>query len=299
MALTVDQAIARVPLWKGKTELKVFPLGGGITNRNYKIDVDGESFVLRITGEKTELLGIDRENEYISNMLAGKLGIAPEVIYFIRPEGYLVTRYLDSRPIPPEEITTKANLKQLASILKRIHSMPPVPGKFDVFDIIKDYTKTVHQYNVEFPSDFNFLSEHTIDAEKALLKQQYEPLPCHNDLLNANFLFDGNIRILDWEYAGMGDIFFDLANFASHHQLSDDLDHWLLECYFGEVNPRYWGRLKIMKCMSDFREAMWALIQVAVSTLDFDFNGYANKYFERMKLSMNNPEWDCWIKEVE
>jgi thiamine kinase-like enzyme len=299
MALTLNEAIARVPQWVGKKDIKTFPLGGGITNINYKIDVDGESFVLRITGEKTELLGIDRQNEYLANLQAGKLGIAPEVIYFIRPEGYLITRFLDSRPLPPEEISTRANIKQLASLLKIIHSMPPVPGLFDVFKVVEDYTKTVREYNVEFPSDFGFLTARALEAERALLHHQYDPSPCHNDLLNANFLFDGNIRILDWEYAGMGDVIFDLANFSAHHQLTDDLDQWLLECYFGEVPPHLWGRLKIMKSMSDFREAMWALIQVAVSKLDFDFRGYANKHFERMKLTMNNPDWDCWIKEVE
>lgn len=299
MKLTLEEAIARVPQWEGRTDLKVFPLDGGITNLNYKIDVDGESFVLRITGERTELLGIDRQNEYIANQQAGTLGIAPEVIYFIRPEGYLVTRYLDSRPLPPEEICSRANIKQLASILKKIHNMPPIPGQFDVFRVVEDYTRTVQEHNVTFPPDFEFLSAQTNNAEKALLKHPYSPAPCHNDLLNANFLFDGNIRILDWEYAGMGDEFFDLANFSAHHQLTDELDRWFLECYFGAVHPRDWGRLKIMKCMSDFREAMWALIQVAVSTLDFDFRGYANKHFERMKLPMKSPEWDRWIKEVE
>jgi len=298
MSLTIYEAIARVPQWAGKTDLKVIPLEGGITNLNYKVDVNGESFVLRITGARTELLGIDRENEYIANRQAGEIGIAPEVIYFIQPEGYLVTRFLDSRPLPPQEISTKANIKLLASILKKIHAMSSVPGRFDVFEIVEEYIKTVGQYDVAFPSDFDLLLTRAHEAKSALNAHPYFPAPCHNDLLNANFLFDGNIRILDWEYAGMGDVFFDLANFSAHHELNEDQDRWLLECYSGEVNPQNWSRFKIMKAMSDFREAMWALIQVAVSTLDFDFRGYANKHFERMKLLMNNPEWDHWIKEV-
>jgi len=299
MTLTLSEAIDRVPQWVGKTDLKTTPLGGGITNFNYKVDVGGESFVLRITGAKTELLGIDRQNEYIANKQAGELGIAPEVIYFIQPEGYLVTRFLDSRPLPPEEITTRANIKQLASILKRIHSMPAVPGKFDVFNVVKDYIKTVQKYDVAFPLDFDYLTFCVKTAESALTNHPYHPLPCHNDLLNANFLFDGNIRILDWEYAGMGDVFFDLANFSAHHQLTDDQDHWLLESYFDSDDPKNWCRLKIMKSMSDFREAMWALVQVAVSTLDFNFQEYANFHFERMKIPMNNPDWDRWITEVK
>jgi len=299
LPLTLAEAISRVPQWGGKKGLKTTPLPGGITNLNYKVDVDGESYVLRITGERSELLGIDRQFEHAANLQAGELGIAPEVVYFIEPEGYLVTRFIKARPLPPEEITTAPWIKQLTAVLKKIHSMPAIPGKFDVFKVVADYTRTIARYNVNFPVDFDQITTRTQQAESALLVHPYKPAPCHNDLLNANFLYDGNIRILDWEYAGMGDIFFDLANFSAHHELNEDQMHWLLECYFGQVTPQNWARLKIMRSMSDFREATWALIQVAVSSLDFDFQAYANKYFERMRFLMNNPEWDQWIMEVK
>jgi len=298
MTLTLEEAIARVPFWAGKPDLKTTPLDGGITNMNYKVEVGGEAFVLRITGARTELLGINRDNEYFANKLAGEFGIGPEVVFFIRPEGYLVTRFLDSRPLPLEEITLKANVKKVASVLKKIHAMPTVPGEFDIFKVVEEYTQTVKEYKVEFPPDFEWISARAKEAENALTKYPYTPCPCHNDLLNANFLIDEDIRILDWEYAGMGDVFFDLANFSVHHQLTDDQDRWLLECYCGEVSHHAWGRLKILKTMSDFREAMWALIQLAVSTLDFDYREYANKHFERMKSTMKASEWDRWIEEA-
>ena len=102
MTLTVEQAIARVPVWQGATDIRVSPLEGGITNRNYRVDVGDTSFHLRLAGDNTALLGIDREHEYYAARLAGELGAAPEVAYFVRPEGYLVTRFIPGRPIPPE-----------------------------------------------------------------------------------------------------------------------------------------------------------------------------------------------------
>ena len=99
MPLTLEEAIARVPHWAGAEDLKATPLSGGITNCNYRIDLGGEAFVLRIVGVDTELLGINREYEYAANLAAGRLGIAPDVYYFIRPEGYLVTRFIAGRPI--------------------------------------------------------------------------------------------------------------------------------------------------------------------------------------------------------
>ena len=103
-------------------------------------------------------------------------------------------------------------------------------------------------------------------------------MPCHNDLLNANFLDDGErLCIVDWEYAGMGDRFFDLANFSINHELDADAEHGAaLAAYFGEVRDEDLQALELMRFMSDFREAMWGVVQAAVSELDFDFEAYAS-----------------------
>jgi thiamine kinase-like enzyme len=299
MALTVDEAISRVPQWANAGDLKVSPLGGGITNSNFRVDTGGESFALRIAGADTDLLGINREYEYAANLAAGKLGIAPEVIYVIHPEGYLVTRFITARPFPPEEITQPDNIRRVMEIVRKIHSMPEIPGAFSVFRTVENYAETARRYHVEFPENFDWLIGRMNEAEAALMTDP-EPLrPCHNDLLNANFLIDDRIYVLDWEYAGMGDIFFDLANFSDHHELSDEQDHWLLECYFGKVTDKQIAHLKIMKVMSDLREAMWALVQIGISELDFDYRGYANRFFARVFENINDPRWDQWIKEMK
>ena len=298
MALTLEEALARVPQWVGAGDLKATPLGGGITNSNFRIDVGGEAFVLRIAGADTELLGINREHEYAAHLAAGKLGIAPEVFYFIRPEGYLVTRFIAGRPILPEEICRPENIRRVMDVVRKIHSMPEVPGTFDVFRIVADYSEIARRYQVAFPQNFDWLIERMQAAKKALNTHPHPLCPCHNDLLNANFLTNGQLYILDWEYAGMGDPFFDLANFSDHHKLTDEQDRWLLKCYFEEVIPSQWAHLKIMKIMSNLREATWALVQIGISKLDFDFRDYADKFFGRVIENIQNPHWNEWLKEV-
>jgi thiamine kinase-like enzyme len=140
--------------------------------------------------------------------------------------------------------------------------------------------------------------QHMQAAEKVLASHPVAPCPCHNDLLNANFLTNSALHILDWEYAGMGDLFFDLANFSDHHQLTDEQDHWLLKCYFEEVKPSQWAHLKIMKIMSDLREATWGLVQIGISKLDFNFRDYANKFFVRVIENLQNSQWNEWLKEA-
>jgi thiamine kinase-like enzyme len=299
MPLTLEEAIARVPRWAGAEDLRATPLSGGITNCNYRIDVGEEAFVLRIAGTDTALLGINREYEYAANLAAGRLGVAPEVYYFIRPEGYLVTRFMPGRPILPDEMRQPENIRRVMDTLRKVHSMADIPGAFNAFGTIQKYADTAHQYQVVFPQNYDLLNVHVQEAEKALLAHADRSCPCHNDLLNGNFITNGRLTLLDWEYAGMGDLFFDLANFSDHHDLTNEQDRWLLEDYFNEeATPEHWAHLKIMKIISDLREATWGLVQVGISTLDFDFREYADRFFGRVFDNIQKSQWNEWLKEV-
>jgi thiamine kinase-like enzyme len=296
--IPVEEAIARIPMWKDATDLQVSLLRGGITNHNYRVDVGGKSFVLRISGDKTELLGIHREHEYNTQVIASELGIAPEAVYFYEPEGYLVTRFIEGHHIELEEMREPENLVRVVDILHNIHALPTIPGTFSAFQVVRDYAETARQYKVPFPQNFKWLFHQMKEAETALSSRPLVPRPCHNDLLNGNFLQGDKLYILDWEYAGMGDVFFDLANFSNNHELSDHECRFLLDCYFEKLTPRHEAHLNIMKIMSDFREAMWGLVQIGISNLDFDFRAYADKHFDRLTQNILNPGWEQWLKEV-
>jgi thiamine kinase-like enzyme len=296
--MPLEQVIARVPQWVGAGDLKTSILGGGITNQNFLIETGGQSFVLRIPGANTELLGINRQHEHAANLLAGRLGIGPEVVYFIEPEGYLVTLFIAGRPIRQVEMREPQTIRLVAETLHKVHAMPEIPGEFWVPRIVEDYTRIAKRYDVAFPKNFDWLVERLGEVEAALQAKPFALRPCHNDLLNENFLYDGQIRILDWEYAGMGDPYFDLANFSVNHDFADDHDRHLLSDYFGEVTSVNWARLKIMKIVSDFREAMWGTVQMGISKLDFDFGEYASKHFDRLTKNIQDPRWEQWIKEI-
>lgn len=305
MALTLEQAIARVPFLKDAKDIKSTELTGGITNKNYKLETGGKAYMLRITGENTDLLGIKREIEHASNLAAGLLGIAPEVLYFIEPEGYLVTRFIDGKRIPPEEMVKPDNIRRVVRKLRMYHTRAPeVKGEFNVFRRVEHLIGISKQHGSKFPFDFDWIMGKMKDVETALLKDPYVPTPCHCDLLNLNFLDEnvageiGEVKILDWEYAGMGDIFFDLGNFCHHHRFNDDLVNVLLQEYFGEVTPKVFARLKLMWPMSTIHESMWGTTQTGISKLDEDFQGYADLWFARTREAMIDPRWDQWLKDV-
>jgi thiamine kinase-like enzyme len=276
-----EQIAARV--WPGRaTGLE--PLGGGITNRNFKVEVDGEAFVLRIGGKDTELLGIDRSAEHGASLVAADLGIGPEVAAFVEPEGYLVTRFIAGEPIPPEEMRKPEAIRRAAETLRRLHEGPPIPGRFDSFRVVEEYRETAAAHGVRVPDDYGRAHELAKTIER--LRGQQALRPCHNDLLNANFIdADGRIRIVDWEYAGMGDVFFDLANFSVNHEFGEEENQELLQAYFGAVRSHDLAALHLMRFMSDFREAMWGVVQQGISELDFDFVDYAEEHFRRLQRS--------------
>jgi thiamine kinase-like enzyme len=275
-------------VWPGSVR-SIEALTGGITNHNFRVDLaTGEQVVLRIGGKDTALLGIDRSIEHEATRAAAALGLAPDVIRFVQPQGYLVTRFVEGAPISEDEVRKPDKLREVATALRRFHEGHAIRGRFDSFRVVEAYNDTAAERGVTSPPAYAEAKEIADRIEEARGVQP--SVPCHNDLLNANFIYDGDrLWIVDWEYAGMGDRFFDLANFSVNHELTDDENDELLQAYFGEVDEEDLRALVLMRFMSDFREAMWGVVQQAISELDFDFASYAESHFERLQETAEDP----------
>ncbi len=290
---------ARVPQLAGVEAQHITPLRGGITNTNYRITTAAADFVLRIAGERTDTLGIDRRVEHAANCSAAAAGIAPGVVHMIEPEGYLVTNFISGRMPLPQELRSAHWLGTVGALLRRVHALPALGARFSGFEVVRTYTRLAREVGAEFPANFDSLLAALGVLEQALARRVFIECPCHNDLLNGNFLVDANERlfVLDWEYAGMGDPFFDLGNFSAHHELLPAHDMELLAAY-GATDAADLARLNLMKIVSDFREAMWGVLQSAISGLDFDFREYASTYFGRVELRLQEPALPAWLAQV-
>jgi thiamine kinase-like enzyme len=284
----------RVPEIAGR-ELTLRPLSGGITNRNFLIVAAGtdDRWVIRLAGNDTHLLGISREVEHAATVAAAGVGVGPEVTAFIRPEGYLLTRFIIGSPVSDEAVHRSETLRRVADSLRRIHDGPAIPGLFVPFRIVEAYRALAAARGVPIPAEYDVAQSVARRIELAFLTNPVELRPCHNDLLNANFIDDGTrIRIVDWEYAGMGDPFFDLGNFSINHELTPDEDAQLLAAYDGEVRPARLARLTLMRTVSDFREAMWGVLQQGISSLEVDFVAYTGEHFERLLRGAATPSFE-------
>jgi thiamine kinase-like enzyme len=299
-ALDPDLAsvVAAVPAWSGVAS-EVAPLGGGITNKNFRLDIAGQSFVVRLFGKDTEFLGIDRVAEHQAATSAARAGVAPEVVEYLPELRALVTRFVDADPLPPEDLERREVLEQVVRSVKAIHAMESITTTFDAFGVVRDYRAVAEEHGVRVPDEYGSALALADRIERAFGRAPIPPRPCHNDLLNANFLVkDGRVLIVDYEYAGMGDLFFDLGNLSINNGISEDAQMLLLEVYFGRVTTAHVARLKLMRVMSDFREAMWGVVQQGLSTLDFDYVDYAGRHFTRCLENAGDARFTGWLEDA-
>jgi thiamine kinase-like enzyme len=292
----IERILTQLPGWNA-AEAKVSPLEGGITNQNYRVDVGGDTFVLRIGGKGTHLLGIDRSHERVCTAIAAQVGVGAEVVHFLEAEDVLVTRFIVGSVLTVEAAARHAILRRIVASMQRYHAGPTFPGSFSPFATVRNYHRLALEQGVDFPDTLPKVFALMAQIEAALAPNQ-QIRPCHNDLLASNFIDDGKvIRILDWEYAGMGDLFFDLGNFAVNQSLNDEQCKLLLQAYFGEARPADLARLHLMRLASDLRESFWGFLQLGVSTLDFDYRDYAHHHLNRFLQHVATSPFEQWLQE--
>jgi thiamine kinase-like enzyme len=285
----------------GEAEGKPRPLEGGITNRNYLVTLGGNRYVIRVPGKDTSLLGIDRDAERAANENAASLGVAPNVVAQLDDPACLVTEFVESQEMTAEDLRDPETMKRVIGSLRTVHdSGAALPTKFDSFRVVEEYKETAAARGGEIPAAFDEAHDQAREIEAAFSGPEHEPVPCHNDLLAGNFLRGSErIWIVDWEYAGMGDRYFDLANFAINNELTESQHPELLADYFSEeATARRLASLRLMLFMSDFREAMWGVVQTVASDLDFDFKDYAATHFARMRETAANSSFAGWLEEA-
>jgi thiamine kinase-like enzyme len=269
-------------------------LRGGITNRNYRAQLGGREFVIRLPGKETALLGISRSAERLASESAAALGIAPALAAML-PD-CLVTEFVQAHELPQSAL--RAEPQRVAQALRAFHDRGPrLETEFRVPALLDDYAQIVTARGGTLPEEYTATREALARIEATLPAS--EPVPCHNDLLSSNLLQtdDGRVLIVDWEYTGMGERYFDLGNLSVNNEFGVDDDERLLTAYLGAApTPAQQARLSLMRIVSDAREAAWGVVQIVLSELQFDFAGYASRHFDRLRSSLAEPRFEEWLR---
>jgi thiamine kinase-like enzyme len=277
------------------------PLGGGFTNHNWRATFGATEVVLRVAGRRTALLGIDRGAERLATEAAAALGLAPEVLAFLPEQECLITAFVPGTPMADGALREPACLRAVARALRAFHDRgPQLATRFDVPALARDYLAITAGHGGAIPPGAREAAALAERIAAALTGPEHALTCCHDDLLPGYLLRDGErLWLVDWEYAGMGDRYFDLGNLSINNGLGDADDERLLEAYWDEpCTPRRFAALRLMRAMSDVREGLWGVVQGAISDLDMDYADYAGQHLSRLRATTDDPRFERWLRDA-
>lgn len=294
-------ALVRIPELAGSAlERAEIERIGGLTNRNYKITLGGERYVLRLAGAGTGDY-IDRQAEAHNARVAAAAGVNAEVLFLDAQGGSMLCRYVDGLTMSADHFRELARVERAALAFRRMHDFPePFAGRFDVFAKIDEYLALLRRHRARIPDGYDQLQQTAEGARTALAERPGRLAPCHNDPLAENFLDSGQrMVIVDWEYAGMNDPMWDLGDLSVEAELGPAQDAALLGAYFGGAPPaEAAGRVVLYKGLCDLVWTLWGLIQVMNDNPAEDFWAYALNRFERCRRLLASAEFAQAIQAV-
>ncbi len=287
MGPSIEQVVDRVALWHGD-DVDVAPLSGGLTNQNYLVTRGEERFVVRIPGASTELLAVDRANERHNAVAAATTGVSPPILEYLEDWSVMVLGYIDGETMSADRLRDPAMPDRIAASLHRLHAGPRFLQDFDMFRITEYYLGIVGAREVRIPEGFRDRMGTVADVERMLGVNPQTRVPCHNDLLAENYIDDGRqLWIIDFEYSGNDDPCFELGDTAQECGYDAELKSALCAAYFGRDDPVQLARMELYAMMADVGWTLWAALQAQISTIDFDFWGWAVERWDRAVAVMD------------
>ena len=294
----IEEAVAKIEDWKGKN-ISIQPLSGGLTNSNYRVDVDATPYFVRVPGESTELLAIDRDNEYHNTKAASDAGVAPRVLYYLPDDCVMVLEFLDGKTMSKDSLNAPGMPKRMAQSIKRLHAGPRFLTDFNMFRLTEYYLSLCKERNIRIPDGYVDRMPTVAQIEQAMSVNPLPTVSCNNDLLAENYIDDGKqLWLIDYEYSGNNDPTFELGNTCQEMQFSDEQINEVCEVYFGAISSSKIARMKLNMIMSDVGWGVWAAIQSSLSKIDFDFWGWAIERWGRAVEKMHSREVGVWLKDV-
>lgn len=294
----VDALLDRVPLLAGRRRT-LEDLPGGLTNRNLKVTTDERSVVVRIPAGNSSLLSIDRAREYDNSLAAAEAGVGAPVLDHLPQQGVTVFEYLEGRTLCEDDLGDLGNLRRVARACRRLHEGPGFRGTFDMFEVQQRYLGIVTEHGFRVPERYLEFGEKVERIREALAVRDEGAVPCNNDLLPENFIDDDRkIWIIDYEYSGMGDPCFELGNIWSEAKLPPRHLDALVAEYYGRLLRHKVARARLLGIMSKYGWTLWASIQDAVSTIDFDFWSWGMDKYRRAVAEFDGAELEQLLDDV-
>lgn len=299
MTISIEEVVSAIPAWKGRNAV-IQPLSGGLTNTNFRVEFDKTAYFVRIPGESTELLAIDRRNEYHNSKAAAEAGVGPKVFYHLAEHDVMVLEFINGVTMSNARLNAPGMPARIAQSLRLLHNGPRFLTDFNMFRLTEYYLEICRQRNFRIPDRYPDRMPAVYAIEKAFAVHPLPGVPCNNDLLAENYIDDGELlRLIDFEYSGNNDPTFELGNTCQELGYDEARIQELCAAYFGEASPAKLARMKLNMIMSDVGWGLWAAIQTSISKIDYDFWGWAIERWSRAEAKLDSPEFPIWLEDVQ
>ena len=293
-----DEALDRVECLRGR-ERSVEKLPGGLTNVNLKVTTAEHTVVVRIPQPGSDLLLIDREHEHQNSRLAAAAGVGAPVLQYVEDPGLLVVGFLEGRTYSDDDLRHGGHLPRIAAACRRLHASGRFVNDFDMFRVQRTYLATVRSRGFRLPDGYLDFEDQVTEIQRVLAGAPVATVPCNNDLLAGNFIDDGDrIWLIDYEYSGNNDPYFELGNLWSEPDLSLEQLEELVEAYDGELRLSRVARTRLWALMAKYGWTLWGSIQASTSAIDYDFWSWATEKYDRAVAEFEGPDLPRLLAEV-
>jgi thiamine kinase-like enzyme len=237
------------------------PIKHGLTNESWLVRTKHDDVVVRISNAHENSLQIDRESEALVLATVGEAGIGPEVILCEPANRVLVTRYLGDT-WAEAEATTEENIQRLGQLFRRLQRISPPLGvrRVELNESLEGYFRTLKERGVQPALVTKSLSERALQVALKLKENSAATL-CHNDVHHLNITDDGRVRLIDWEYSGVGQRLFDLASVCVYHKYDKLQREQLLSAYTSLTELTMWHRLELACWLFDYVRDLWMAVK--------------------------------------
>lgn len=302
MEETIEQIIREAALFKDCKDLAYGPVSGGISNENWRVKEmsgTGDWFV-KVPGQGTEMF-IDRVAAMDASKKAAAAGLGPRVYDDLAGQGIEINDFLpDRRASTHSDFADVANQKTAIGVFRKLHAMPELGLTKTVFDMIDEHAQQVRDLDAPQFNDAAWVMLNTQMARDALNASGLDLVPSFNDPMPGNFMMgeDGSIMLIDYEYASMNDRCYDLGIWFGEMFFTQTQELELIEEYFGEVRRDIVSRITVHKALADVKWALWSMVQLKVSRLDFDFHKYGMWKLMRFHQISGHSDWPTHLRNL-
>jgi len=295
----IDDVVNKIPEWGGK-DISIHALSGGLTNSNFKVVVDDVPYFVRVPGASTDLLAINRDNEVHNSKAAFIAGVGPKVLHHLPEYNVMVLEFINGKTMSKDSLNEPGQPSRMAEAIKKLNNGPGFLQDFNMFRLTEYYLSLCKERDIKIPDGYLDRMATIVRIEEAMEVSPLPALPCNNDLLAENYIDDGEqLWLIDYEYSGNNDPTFELGNTCQEMQFSDEQIAEVCAAYFGEVKQNMIARMKLNMIMSDVGWGLWAAIQAKISTIEFDFWGWAIERWGRAVEKMDSTEFEVWLRDVQ